>query len=112
MGEIPTTNKFWKSLNWKLPRKRIRNILFEREFFFHSNHLVFANPNTPKVDGIASPEIDGYSLNGSSLSSETALHKIGRFVGDAPRWLDRIVRPIVNFNLWIHTRSAFLSGGG
>lgn len=49
-------------------------------------------------------------LKRSSLRSETALQKIGRLVGDAPRWLDRIVRPLVNFNLWIHTRSAFLSG--
>lgn len=48
-------------------------------------------------------------LKRSSLGSETALQKIGRLVGDAPRWLDRIVRPIVNLNLWIHTRSAFLS---
>jgi len=48
-------------------------------------------------------------LNLTSVNSETALHKIGRLVGDAPRWLDRFVRPIVNFNLWIHTRSAFLS---
>jgi hypothetical protein len=49
-------------------------------------------------------------LKKSSLSSESALQKIGRLVGNAPRWLDRIVRPIVNINLWIHTRSAFLSG--
>jgi hypothetical protein len=49
-------------------------------------------------------------LKRSSLGSETALHKIGRLVGDASRWLDRIVRPIVNLNFWIHTRSAFLSG--
>jgi hypothetical protein len=33
-------------------------------------------------------------------------------VGDAPRWLERIVRPIVNINLWLHTRSAFLSERG
>ena len=53
---------------------------------------------------------DNIPLKRSSLISETALHKIGRLVGDAPRWLDRIVHPIVNFNFWIHTRSAFLSG--
>lgn len=35
--------------------------------------------------------------------------RIGRFVGDAPGWLARIVRPIVNANYWLHTRSAFLS---
>jgi hypothetical protein len=49
-------------------------------------------------------------LKESSLLSKTALQKIGRLVGDAPRWLERVVRPIVNINLWIHTRSAFLSG--
>jgi hypothetical protein len=49
-------------------------------------------------------------LNRPSLISKTVPQKIGRLVGDAPRWLERIVRPIVNFNLWIHTRSAFLSG--
>jgi hypothetical protein len=49
-------------------------------------------------------------LERSSLCSETALQKIGRLVGDAPGWLDRIVRPIVNINFWLHTRSAFLSG--
>lgn len=48
-------------------------------------------------------------LNLTSTSSETALQRIGRIVGDAPRWLERIVQPIVNINLWIHTRSAFLS---
>lgn len=49
-------------------------------------------------------------LNESSLISKTALQKIGRLVGNTPRWLVRIVRPIVNNNFWIHTRSAFLSG--
>jgi hypothetical protein len=47
-----------------------------------------------------------------SVSSETALHRLGRLVGNAPRWLARIVRPIVNINLWLHTRSAFLSEEG
>jgi hypothetical protein len=45
----------------------------------------------------------------ASSNSETVLQRLGRLVGNAPRWLDRIVRPIVNINLWIHTRSAFLS---
>src|SRR5690606_35509664 len=48
-------------------------------------------------------------LNFMSENSKSAPLKIGHLVGDAPRWLDRIVRPIVNMNLWIHTRSAFLS---
>lgn len=45
----------------------------------------------------------------SSVSSQSAHHSIGHYVGDAPGWLARIVRPIVNSNLWVHTRSAFLS---
>lgn len=44
-----------------------------------------------------------------SISSQSAHHEIGHFVGDAPGWLARIVRPIANANLWVHTRSAFLS---
>ena len=40
---------------------------------------------------------------------ESPLQRIWHFVGDAPGWLARVVRPIANFNLWIHTRSAFLS---
>jgi len=46
----------------------------------------------------------------SSVSSQPAHHRIGHYVGDAPGWLARIVRPVVNLNLWVHTRSAFLSG--
>ncbi|WP_099084136.1 DUF6431 domain-containing protein [Desulforamulus profundi] len=45
-----------------------------------------------------------------SVAPQTALQRIGHFVGDAPGWLGRIVRPITNLNLWLHTRSAFLSG--
>lgn len=44
----------------------------------------------------------------TSVSSGTALQRIGRLAGDAKGWLTRIVRPIVNINLWIHTRSAFI----
>jgi hypothetical protein len=39
----------------------------------------------------------------------SACQRIGPFVGREPGWLARIVRPIVNANLWMHTRSAFLS---
>jgi hypothetical protein len=46
----------------------------------------------------------------SSGFLQTAYHPFGRFVGDAPGWLARIVRPVANANLWLHTRSAFLSG--
>ncbi|WP_084628948.1 DUF6431 domain-containing protein [Paenibacillus sp. J14] len=43
----------------------------------------------------------------SSVSPQTAHHPFGRYVGDAPGWLARIVRPVANSNLWLHTRSAF-----
>lgn len=45
----------------------------------------------------------------SSSSLRSTHQRIGRYVGDAPGWLARIVRPIVNANYWLHTRSAFLS---
>ncbi|HEX3012115.1 MAG TPA: DUF6431 domain-containing protein [Syntrophomonadaceae bacterium] len=45
----------------------------------------------------------------TSLPS-SKLQRIWQQVGDAPGWLARLVRPIANLNLWIHTRSAFLSG--
>lgn len=44
-----------------------------------------------------------------SVPSQSAHRRIGHYVGEAPGWLTRIVRPIVNSNLWLHTRSAFLS---
>lgn len=40
---------------------------------------------------------------------ESKLQRIWQYVGDAPGWLARLVRPIVNLNLWIHTRYAFMS---
>ena len=40
---------------------------------------------------------------------QSPLQRIWRYVGDAPGWLARVVRPVANFNLWIHTRFAFLS---
>jgi hypothetical protein len=46
----------------------------------------------------------------SSVPSQTAHPDFGHYVGDAPGWLARIVHPVVNTNLWVHTRSAFLSG--
>ena len=44
-----------------------------------------------------------------SVLSQSVHQKIGHYVGNEPGWLARIVRPIVNTNLWVHTRSAFLS---
>jgi hypothetical protein len=40
----------------------------------------------------------------------SVLHRIWFYVGDAPGWLARIVHTLVNWNLWVQTRSAFLSG--
>lgn len=37
------------------------------------------------------------------------LQRVWHFVGDASGWLARVVRPLANLNLWVHTRSAFLS---
>lgn len=37
------------------------------------------------------------------------LQRIWHLVGNSSGWLSRVVRPIANLNLWIHTRSAFLS---
>lgn len=45
-----------------------------------------------------------------SVPLQSAHQRIGHYVGDAPGWLARLVRPIANLNLWLHTRSAFLSG--
>lgn len=42
--------------------------------------------------------------------SESAPQRIFNYVGDAPGWLARMTKPIVNTNLWLHTRLAFMSG--
>ena len=44
-----------------------------------------------------------------SVPSLSVHQRVGLYVGNAPGWLARIVRPIANSNLWVHTRSAFLS---
>ncbi|MFZ5777250.1 MAG: DUF6431 domain-containing protein [Bacillota bacterium] len=44
-----------------------------------------------------------------STLTRSALHGIRQLVGEAPGWLARVVRPVVNTNLWVQTRSAFLS---
>lgn len=41
---------------------------------------------------------------------QSPLQRIWLYVGDAPRWLARVVRPVVNANSWVQTRLAFLSG--
>jgi len=45
----------------------------------------------------------------SSVPSQAAHHRFGRYVGDAVGWLARVVRPVTNSSLWVHTRSAWLS---
>jgi hypothetical protein len=40
---------------------------------------------------------------------ESKLQRIWQYVGDAPGWLARLVRSVANLNLWVHTRSAFLT---
>ncbi|WP_240675871.1 DUF6431 domain-containing protein [Ammoniphilus sp. CFH 90114] len=45
-----------------------------------------------------------------SVPSQSAHHPFGPYVGDAPGWLARIVQTLTHLNLWVHTRSAFLSG--
>lgn len=49
------------------------------------------------------------SAEDKSVLPKSKLQRIWQYVGNAPGWLARIVRPIVNTNLWVHTRSAFCS---
>jgi len=48
-------------------------------------------------------------IEDSSRLCQSVLLRIWQYVGDAPGWLARAVRPIVNSNNWVQTRSAFLS---
>lgn len=47
------------------------------------------------------------SVKDKSGLFKSKLQRIWQYVGDAPGWLARVVRPIANLNLWVHTRSAF-----
>jgi len=49
------------------------------------------------------------SVESASHFPKSTLQKIWHHVGDAPGWLARVVRPVANSNLWVHTRFAFLS---
>ncbi|MDD4238470.1 MAG: DUF6431 domain-containing protein [Desulfotomaculaceae bacterium] len=49
------------------------------------------------------------SVENASYVPKSTLQRIWHHVGDAPGWLARIVRSVANSNLWVHTRSAFLS---
>lgn len=51
----------------------------------------------------------GIPVEPMSVSSPSALQRIGHYVGQGVGWLARLVRPIVHSQLWIHTRFAFLS---
>lgn len=44
-----------------------------------------------------------------SYDSMSLLQRLWHHVGDAEGWLARVVRPIVNSNNWVHTRSAFVT---
>ena len=46
-------------------------------------------------------------VESASAHPQTALHRIGRFVGSERGWLARAVRRMANLHLWTHTRSAF-----
>ncbi len=48
-------------------------------------------------------------VENSSDCSQSALQRLGQFVGTAGGWLSRVVRPIANSHLWRQTRSAFMS---
>ncbi|WP_371825253.1 DUF6431 domain-containing protein [Paenibacillus soyae] len=37
----------------------------------------------------------------ASVAPRSALHALGRYVGDVAGWLGRAVRPIANLNLWV-----------
>ena len=50
------------------------------------------------------------SVEGESNLPQSPLQRIWQLVGNAPHWLARTVRPVVNANCWVHTRSALLSG--
>ncbi|WAH39366.1 DUF6431 domain-containing protein [Alicyclobacillus dauci] len=51
----------------------------------------------------------GFPVKESSNSTQSSLQQLGQWVGHVDKWLGQIVRPITNANLWVQTRSAFLS---
>ena len=44
-----------------------------------------------------------------AILPKSALQKLWHYVGNADGWLARIVQTVANQNLWVQTRSAFLS---
>ncbi len=57
------------------------------------------------LQSIAIRNSSKYAEDKSDLP-KSKLQRIWYYVGDAHGWLTRIVRPITNLNLWIHTRLA------
>ncbi len=51
----------------------------------------------------------GFPVEESSIPTQSPLQPLGQWIGQADKWLGQIVRPIANANLWVQTRSAFLS---
>ncbi|MDI6710368.1 MAG: DUF6431 domain-containing protein [Bacillota bacterium] len=76
---------------------RWRRWFWERAFYFRSCLVAIA------------ARCFKMSAEGQSALPRSALHRIWQLVGEAPGWLARVVRPVVNANLWVQTRSAFLS---
>lgn len=54
-------------------------------------------------------QLDRDPMDLTSTNTSTVLETIGRLFGEGSGWLGRMAKPIANVNLWIHTRSAFLS---
>ena len=54
-------------------------------------------------------QLGGDPVEEPSVPKLSAHQRIGLYVGYTPGWLKRIVRPVVNTNLWLHTRFVFLS---
>lgn len=48
----------------------------------------------------------GTPVQASSRPEQSVHQRIGQVVGHAVGWLARVVRPVANANLWLHTRSA------
>ena len=61
------------------------------------------------LDSIAIRFFQG-SNEGAVVFHHSILQRIWQHTGNVAGWLARVVRPIANLNLWVHTRFAFLSG--
>lgn len=76
---------------------------WKRWFRALANHLLGS------LISITARYLQGAAEERSELPG-SPLQRIWCYVGDGPGWLARVVRPVVNMNLWVQTRSAFLSG--